>query len=115
MRRMRSLPLLLLLTQPLSTVASNLQGQGRVADLEGARKYFTDTLLTDQDGKKVKFYSDLVMGKVVVINSFFTSCGATCPIISGTMQKLQTWLGDRLGDEVHLISISVDPTTDTWR
>ena len=34
-----------------------------------AKKYFTDVELLDQDGKKVRLYSDLIQGKVVVIGS----------------------------------------------
>ena len=76
-------------------------------------KYFTDVELVDQNGEKVRFYSDLLAGKVVIINSFFASCNGSCPVMSGTFRKIQAALGDRLGRDVHLISISVDPETDT--
>ena len=36
-----------------------------------------------------------------------------CPVMSGTMEKIQNHLGDRVGKDVHLISISVDPVNDT--
>jgi len=77
-----------------------------------AHMYFTDTPVVDQDGRPRRFYSDLLQGKVVIINSFFTSCRDSCPAMSGTLAKVQDWLGDRLGKDVFLISISVDPTTD---
>ncbi len=93
--------------------SSVLTGQDRLAAESAAREYFTDTVLIDQRGEEKRFYSDLVKGRVVVINSFFTSCQATCPIMAKSFQKLQEWLGDRLGSEVFLISISVDPQTDT--
>lgn len=76
-------------------------------------KYFTDVELVDQNGEKVRFYSDLLAGKVVIINSFFATCNGSCPVMSGTFRKIQAALGDRLGRDVHLISISVDPETDT--
>ena len=75
--------------------------------------YFTDIELVDQNGEKVRFYSDLLAGKVVIINSFFATCNGSCPVMSGTFRKIQAALGDRLGRDVHLISISVDPETDT--
>lgn len=78
-----------------------------------ARKYFSDVVLVDQDGHEHRFYSDLLAGKTVVINAFFTSCTGVCPVLSGKMAALQTKLGDRLESEVRLISISVDPATDT--
>ena len=39
-----------------------------------AANYFTDVELTNQDGKKVRFYSDVLKGKTVVVNAFFTTC-----------------------------------------
>jgi protein SCO1/2 len=78
-----------------------------------AHKYFTDTTLIDQDGRERKFYSDLLDGKIVVINSFFTSCKDSCPVMNATFARIQDWLGDRLGKDAFLISITVDPATDT--
>ncbi|HEX6095411.1 MAG TPA: SCO family protein [Thermoanaerobaculia bacterium] len=76
-------------------------------------KYFTDVPLLDQDGRKVRLYSDLIAGKTIVVNSFFASCPGSCPVMTGTFRKIQTALGDRLGRDVHLISITVDPENDT--
>jgi cytochrome oxidase Cu insertion factor (SCO1/SenC/PrrC family) len=78
-----------------------------------ASRYFPDVTLLDQDGKSVRFYSDLVRGRVVVINSMFADCGAACPIMAERMAKVQDALGNRLGRDVFLLSISVDPTNDT--
>jgi protein SCO1/2 len=78
-----------------------------------AQKYFTDVLLETQDGKQVKFYSDLLQGKVVLINSFFAECKDSCPVMAGKLSHLQDLLGDRLGKDVLLLSFSVDPVTDT--
>lgn len=72
-----------------------------------------DVSLVDQDGKPVHFYSDLVQGKVVMINFIFTSCTTICPPMGATFGKLQQLLGERAGRDVHLISVSVDPATDT--
>jgi protein SCO1/2 len=74
-----------------------------------AQKYFGDTELVDQDGRKVRFYSDLLQGKVVVINLFFASCNGSCPVMAKSFRTIQDQLGDRLGKDVHMISISVDP------
>ncbi|HSN85206.1 MAG TPA: SCO family protein, partial [Thermoanaerobaculia bacterium] len=72
-----------------------------------------DLALVDQDGKPVRFYSDLVHGKVVMINFIFTSCTTICPPMGATFGKVQELLGDRAGKDVHLIAVSVDPATDT--
>ena len=72
-----------------------------------------DVKVLDQNGKALHFYSDLVRGKVVVINFVFTTCTTICPPLGATFGKLQKNLGERLGKDVFLISISVDPATDT--
>jgi len=78
-----------------------------------AEKYFTDVELTNQDGKKVHFYSDVLKGKTVVVNAFFTTCTSVCPPINRNMEKIQDALGDRVGRDVFLVSLTVDPETDT--
>ena len=72
-----------------------------------------DVELLDQDGRRVRFYSDLVRGKVVVVNFIFTTCTTICPPLGATFARVQRELGERAGRDVHLISISVDPVTDT--
>jgi protein SCO1/2 len=78
-----------------------------------AQKYFTDVILTNQDGEKLRFYSDLLKGRVVVIHSFFSTCQGSCLPLIRNVHRLQTALGDKIGTEVYLISISVDPMMDT--
>lgn len=81
--------------------------------VSSARSYFTDTELIDQDGRVHRFYSDLLDGRIVVIDSVFTTCTLVCPVLGQKMKSLQEAAGDRLGDDVLLLSISVDPETDT--
>lgn len=83
------------------------------AGSDAARKYFTDTVLVDQDGREVRFYSDLVAGKTVVIHSMFTECPGACPAMARKYQQIAEHLGERIGKDVHLIAITVDPETDT--
>jgi protein SCO1/2 len=78
-----------------------------------AQKWFSDVELLDQDGRKVRFYTDMLKGKTVVINAFFTTCTSVCPPMNRNLEKVQEALGDRLGKDVFIVSISVDPTTDT--
>jgi protein SCO1/2 len=78
-----------------------------------AEKYFTDVELVDQNGKKVRFYSDVLKGKTVVVNAFFTSCTSVCPPMNRNMEKIQEALGERVGRDVFLVSITVDPEVDT--
>jgi protein SCO1/2 len=79
---------------------------------EPARVDLADIELVDQDGRKVRFASDVVRGRVVVIDLIYTTCPLVCPILSAILSRLQEQLGDRLGREVHLVSVTVDPNTD---
>jgi len=83
------------------------------AEESPAQKYFTDVELLNQDGKKVRFYSDVLKGKTVVVNAFFTTCTSVCPPMNRNMEKIQEGLGDRIGRDVFLVSMTVDPETDT--
>lgn len=78
-----------------------------------AAKYFSDVELVNQDGEKVRFYSDVLKGKTVVVNAFFTTCTSVCPPMNRSMEKIQEAFGDRVGKDVFLVSITVDPATDT--
>lgn len=78
-----------------------------------SQTYFTDVVLVNQNGEKMRFYSDLLRDKVVVINSFFATCPGSCLPMERNLEKMQQALGDRVGKDVHIISISVDPLVDT--
>src|SRR5262245_19667597 len=82
-------------------------------NLSPAQKYFTDVLLINQNGEKMRFYSDLLKGKVVIINSFFATCRGACLPLNRNLEKVQEALGDHVGKDVHIISITVDPNVDT--
>ena len=68
--------------------------------------------ITNQDGKQLDFYTDLIKGKTVAINFIFTTCTASCPPLTATFRKVQQNAVER-GLPLQLISISVDPTVDT--
>ncbi|HEX5706257.1 MAG TPA: SCO family protein [Pyrinomonadaceae bacterium] len=78
-----------------------------------AQKYFTDVELLDQNGERRRFYTDVLKGKTVIVNAFFTTCTSVCPPMNRNMEKIQEALGDRVGKDVFLVSITVDPATDT--
>ncbi|MGH9802546.1 MAG: SCO family protein, partial [Blastocatellia bacterium] len=104
--------------QPVPAQQSAATGQSTVAtaataEQSPAHKYFTDVVLVNQNGEKMRFYSDLLQGKVVIINSFFGTCKGSCLPMNRNLEKLQQALGDRVGKDVHIISISVDPAIDT--
>jgi protein SCO1 len=71
-----------------------------------------DVSVQDQNGKPLKFYSDLVKGRVVAVNFVFTTCTAICPSLTATFRRVQQQL-QQSSVNAQLISISVDPTVDT--
>jgi protein SCO1 len=107
--------LIVLATLFFASVAANAQTSSAKTTDEssGAHKYFTDTELITQDGKPVRFYTDVLKGKVVVINCFFATCQGSCPVMSRTFSKLQQMLDERAVKDVVFVSITVDPELDT--
>ena len=97
--------------QPEASAAAPTPGESAGA-LAAAPK-IPDVTVLDQDGRELKFYSDLVKNKTVAINFIFTTCTTVCPPLTATFRRVQQTLGERGGTDVHLISISVDPATDT--
>jgi len=69
--------------------------------------------LTTHEGRSVRFYDDLVKGKVVAINFMFTSCHENCPLATANLVAVQKMLGERAGREVTMLSISLDADHDT--
>lgn len=78
-----------------------------------ARNYFSDVVLLNQDGREMRLYSDVLQGNTVVVESFFSTCSGTCPIMNATFSKLQKAFADRLGKDLFLVSITVDSERDT--
>jgi protein SCO1/2 len=64
--------------------------------------------LTNQDSQP--FGSAQLSGKIWIADFVFTSCPGPCPIISSRMSELQKPLEK---SDVHLVTFSVDPETDT--
>ncbi len=77
-----------------------------------ARSYMQNPKLLTQDGKTVRFFDDLLAGKTVVINFMLTNCRDTCPMLTANLARVQDLLGDRVGRDITMISLSVDPTFD---
>jgi protein SCO1 len=75
-------------------------------------RYFPNFELTTHEGKKVRFYDDLIKDKVVVINFMYVDCEGKCPVITANLLKVQKLLGDRVGRDIFMYSITLDPKHD---
>ena len=83
---------------------------------KGARwgaNYFPNFEVVSQHGKTYRFYDDLIKGKIVVINFIYTRCPDICGLQTARMSIIQDNLADRLGRDIFIYSISLDPKRDT--
>jgi protein SCO1/2 len=83
------------------------------ADAPAAQKYFTDVELINQNGERMRLYSDVLKNRVVVVNAFFATCQGSCLPMNRNLEKLQATFKERMGKDLYIVSISVDPTVDT--
>src|SRR5688572_32235559 len=69
--------------------------------------------LTTHEGAQVRFYDDLVKGKIVAINLIYTTCQYACPLETARLAQVERLLGDRMGRDIFFYSITIDPGHDT--
>ena len=93
------------------TVAKS--NQAGAADDQRARAYFTDLPVVSHEGQVLRFYSDVLKDRVVLINFVYTNCKGACPLVTQKLKQVQKSLGERFGSEVFFVSISIDPDRDT--
>ena len=75
--------------------------------------YFTNLPLVTQDGETVRLYDDLIKDRIVVFNFIYTDCNDLCSFTTARMVQIADWLGDRVGRDIFIYSISLDPAADT--
>lgn len=83
------------------------------AFLTEQEKYWPDFILQTQDGKNVRFYSDLLRNKVVIVSAMYTVCTGVCPTNTANLLALQEALGDRVGKDIFIYSITLQPDFDS--
>lgn len=107
---------LLLVTALISlmwTRGGSARAAGKTGDEVWGANHFPNVVLTDQFGRKHRFFDDLIKGKVVAVSFVFTSCAASCSLETARMREVQQLLGDRVGKDVYFYSLTIDPLTDT--
>jgi protein SCO1/2 len=82
-------------------------------DVNSGSSHFPNVELITQDGKRVRFYDDVIKGKVVAIELMYTTCKYNCPLETARLVQLQKLLGDRMGKDVFFYSITIEPDIDT--
>jgi protein SCO1 len=106
---------ILLVTAAVTAVAPfALASSGRAQriDQSGA-EWFTNVEVTTQDGRTLRFYDDVMRGKILLINFFFTECDAICALMTENLVRVQDLLAPRVGRDIFMVSISPQPEHDT--
>ncbi|HEV8135360.1 MAG TPA: SCO family protein [Pyrinomonadaceae bacterium] len=106
------IPLLFFLTNLTSGQQPNAATNSK-NDQSAAHNYFTDTILINQNGENMRFYTDLLQGKTVIIDTFFSTCKTACLPMTQNLKRIQEALGERLGKDVYILSVTVDSEMDT--
>lgn len=70
-------------------------------------------LLLTQDGDEVHFVDDVIGDDIVVMDFVYTTCTTVCPVLTALFTQVQNQLGDDLGSEVTMVSMTVDASRDT--
>jgi protein SCO1/2 len=76
------------------------------------RLHLPNVTLVTHDGKRVKFYDDLIRGKIVTLNFFYTKCDEVCPGVTANLAQVQKLLGDEVGTKLFMYSLSLKPEED---
>src|ERR1700756_3849235 len=77
------------------------------------RRYFPNFELVSQNGRKMKFYDDMLKEKIVLINFMYADCEGVCPTITANLKHVQKLLRDQINHEILFYSITVKPETDS--
>jgi protein SCO1 len=77
------------------------------------KRHFPNVVLTTHEGKKVRFYDDLIKDKIVVINFMYVKCDGVCSGITANLVRLQKLLGTRLGRDIFMYSFTLKPEQDS--
>jgi len=101
---------------PLLTGAQSLDWRSRFKQVSSRerfrQRYFPNLILTDQNGRKLKFYDDLVKDKIVIFNMFYAQCEGICSPITRNLVRVQKLLGNRVGKDIFMYSFTLKPKED---
>jgi protein SCO1/2 len=112
MKNYRKRAILMLTTVMMFFWGAPAIASGNAGSIWGA-DYFPNIPLVSHQGKTMRFFDDVIKDKVVVINFIFTRCPDVCPLETARLREVQKILGDRVGQDVFMYTITIDPEYDT--
>jgi protein SCO1 len=77
------------------------------------QRYFPNIALTNQFGNKVMLYDDLIKDKIVIFNMFYAKCDGICVPVTRNLKKVHDLFGDRMGQDIFMLSFTLKPHEDT--
>ena len=103
--------------QAASAAVKAASSQGSLSVSERARQriqqqHLPNVPLVTHEGKPVRFYDDLVKGKIVTMNFFYTRCDEICPGVTANLAQVQKKLAADVGTKLFMYSISLKPEED---
>jgi protein SCO1/2 len=107
--RLSSLTAVVALATAIISALGPLEAQG----VRWGANYFPNLPVVTQDGKTLKFYDDVIKGKIVLISFLYTNCPDICPLTTARIAQVEDKLGDMVGRDIFFVSITVDPERDT--
>lgn len=77
------------------------------------KRYFPNVELVTHQGKKVRFYDDVLKDKIVVLNLMYADCQGVCPTITANLKNVQKILRQQINHEIFIYSMTIKPEQDT--
>jgi len=78
-----------------------------------SKRTFPNVPVLTHEGKVVRFYDDLIKNKTVMINFTYTNCQGICPGMTANLKQVYKEFGERMGKDIFMYSISLQPEHDT--
>src|SRR5215467_7806002 len=97
----------------LAAVIISATGSVEAQGVRRGANYFPNLPVVTQDGKTLKFYDDVIKGKIVLISFIYTNCPDICPLTTARLVQVEDQLGDIVGRDIFFVSMTVDPERDT--
>ncbi len=89
------------------------EGASAEALIAGSRRRFPNPVLVTHAGRKVRFYDDLVRGRLVLLTFAYTRCEGKCPASLGRLLEARALVAPRLGHPPDLVTLTLDPEHDS--
>jgi len=77
------------------------------------RRYFPDVTLVTHEGKKVRFYEDLIRDKCVMMNFMYAQCTGICSPVTANLRRAQLLLKNHIGRDMFMYSFTLKPEEDS--